>query len=506
MTTSHWAWGPEPDPQELREIARLFAEHTGLGDPAAWEEPVPAGRLRLPPARLPVPGELREFCTAEPLERARRTYGQAYRDLIRAYRGDFAHAPDLVALPRDEGEVERVLDWASAQGIAVVPRGGGTSVVGGVEARFDEPVICLDLTRMARVLEVDTVSRAALVEAGAAGPALNAQLPEGLQLRFFPQSYEFSTLGGWIATRAGGHYATLHTHIDDLVESVRAITPAGVWESRRLPGSGAGPSPDRWLLGSEGTLGVITRAWVRLQRRPAHKASAPVRFAEWRAAVDAVHALAQSGLHPSNCRLLDAREAALASGGDGRHALLIVGFESADHPVDAAMARALEITGKHGGLAGETRQDQAWKGSFTRMPYLRNAYAGLGVIAETFETAVTWDRFPALHEAVMAEPGVTCRFAFAYPDGPAPYYTVLAEAPRGEEVASWDRLKRRVSETLLRHGGTITHHHAVGRDHRPFYDRQRPEPFALALRAAKSALDPRGILNPGVLLDAGPLD
>ncbi|WP_246610071.1 FAD-binding oxidoreductase [Nonomuraea rhizosphaerae] len=522
MAVSCWAWGAEPKLDELRETARLVNEHTGLGDMSTWEDPVPFDRVRLPPPRLPVPEALKDFCDAEPYERARHTYGQAYRDLIRAYRGDFGPAPDLVARPRDESEIERTLEWAAANQVAVIPRGGGTSVVGGVEARFDGPALCLDLTRMNRVLSVDADSRAALVEAGASGPGLNGQLPEGLQLRFFPQSYEFSTLGGWIATRAGGHYATLHTHIDDLVESVRAVTPAGVWESRRLPGSGAGPSPDRWLLGSEGALGVITRAWVRLQRRPVYKVSVPVRFAEWRAAVAAVHDLAQSGLHPSNCRLLDAREAALTSGGDGRHAVLIVGFESADHPVDAWLSRALQITASHGGRpdeatrrggvadggatgdgvtgGGRQRQDQAWRNAFTRMPYLRNAYPGLGLIAETFETAVTWDRFPALHEAVMAETSATCRFAFAYPDGPAPYYTVVVPAVRGEEVAQWDDLKRRVSDLLLRHGGTITHHHAVGRDHRPHYDLQRPDPFATALRAAKQALDPHGILNPGVLV------
>ncbi|MFD9946466.1 FAD-binding oxidoreductase [Nonomuraea sp. NPDC059023] len=488
---SHWAWGAEPDLDELRGIARMIS---GSDD---FEEPVPFDRVRLPPPRLAVPEAWKEFATAEARARAGRTYGQAYRDLIRAYRGDFARAPDLVALPRTETEVEQVLEWATARQVAVVPRGGGTSVVGGVEARFDGPAICLDLTRMDRVVEVDQISRAALVQAGASGPTLNAQLPDGLQLRFFPQSYEFSTLGGWIATRAGGHYASLHTHIDDLVESVRAITPAGVWESRRLPGSGAGPSPDRMLLGSEGALGVITRAWVRLQRRPAHKLSASVRFTSWERAVEAVRELSQSGLHPSNCRLLDAAEAQLAAGGDGEHAVLILGFESADHPVDAAMARALEIAG---GETGGVRQDKEWKGTFTRMPYFRNAFPGMGRVVETFETAVTWDRFPALHEAVMGAVDATCRFAFVYPDGPAPYYTVSLPAERGAEVAQWDALKARVSRILLDHGATITHHHAVGRDHRPFYDEQRPEPFALALRAAKDALDPAGVLNPGVLV------
>ncbi|MEV0588716.1 FAD-binding oxidoreductase [Nonomuraea sp. NPDC050310] len=489
---SHWAWGPEPDPHELRESARLIAAVTGLGDPARWRPPVPFPEVRLPPPRVPVPEHLSGFCTAEPYERARHTYGQAYRDLVRAYRGDFANAPDLVARPRTEEEIDRALEWAQTVGVAVIPYGGGTSVVGGVEARFDAPALCLDLGRMDRVLEVDEYSRAALVQAGATGPALNAQLPAGLQLRFFPQSYEFSTLGGWIATRAGGHFATGHTHIDDLVESVRALTPSGVWESRRVPGSGAGPSPDRWLLGSEGALGVITQAWVRLQQRPEVKVSAPVTFKEWDAAVAAVHEIVQAGLNPSNCRLLDAGEAALAARGDGHGPVLLLGFESG--PVEALLAAALELARRHGGEPGATRQDREWKGSFTRMPYLRNAYPGLDVLVETVETAVTWDRFERLHEEVMGLGRITCRLAFVYPDGPAPYYTIMA--PGGD----WDSIKARVSEAILLNGGTITHHHAVGRDHRFWYDRQRPEPFALALRAAKAALDPAGILNPGVLV------
>ncbi|NUT41677.1 MAG: FAD-binding oxidoreductase [Thermoactinospora sp.] len=489
---SHWAWGPEPDHHELEQTARLISEVIGLGDPSAWRPPVPFERVRMAPPRLPVPELLSGFATAEPYERARHTYGKAFRDLTRAYRGDFANAPDLVARPRTEDEIERVLEWAATTGVAVIPYGGGTSVVGGVEARFDGPALSLDLGRMDRVLEVDPLSRAALIQAGATGPVINSQLPDGLQLRFYPQSYEFSTLGGWIATRAGGHYATGNTHIDDLIESVRALTPAGAWESRRLPGSGAGPSPDRWLLGSEGALGVITQAWVRLQLRPTAKVSVPVLFDEWIAGVAAVHDLAQSGLNPSNCRLLDAREAALAAGGDGRHCVLILGFESG--PVDSLMEAALRIVRSHRGEPQQIRQDREWKGSFTRMPYLRNAYPGLDVLVETVETAVTWDRFAKLHDEVMGLGEITCRLAFVYPDGPAPYYTITAS---GDD---WDSIKSRVSETIMLHGGTITHHHAVGRDHRPWYDRQRPEPFALALRAAKTALDPNGILNPGVLV------
>jgi alkyldihydroxyacetonephosphate synthase len=517
---SHWAWGyadEEPGPGEAAGIADLMAGVTGLELDGEIEHPVPLATIRLPEPRIAPPAGLAGICTAEPYDRAAHTYGQAYRDLIRAFRGRFDNPPDMVAYPERERDVEQVLAWAETAGAAVIPFGGGTSVVGGVEPRDLGPAISLDLSRLDRVSEVDPESRAARIQAGAAGPRLNEQLAEhGLTLRHFPQSYELSTLGGWIATRAGGHFATLATHIDDLVESVRAITPRGTWESRRLPGSGAGPSPDRMLLGSEGTLGVITEAWVRVQPRPAHRLSAAARFSSFDAGVAAVRAIAQAGLYPANCRLIDATEARLTAGGDGGHALLVLAFESADHPVEPWMDRALALVKDYGGDADPPRASSsrgardgragAWRDAFLRMPYLRNSYPAIGLLAETFETAVTWDRFAVLHETVTAAvraaaPAiVTCRFAFVYPDGPAPYFTVLAPARRGDELGQWDEIKAVAAAAILAAGGTITHHHAVGRDHRPWYDRQRPEPFAAALRAAKAALDPAGILNPGVLV------
>ena len=243
--------------------------------------------------------------------------------------------------------MEAVLGWCADAGAAAIPYGGGTSVVGGIEPRIGDGyagAVTIDLGALDRVLEVDRVSRAARIQAGVLGPSLNEQLAEhGLTLRHFPQSFEYSTLGGWIATRAGGHFATVWTHIDDLVESVRAITPSGAWESRRLPGSGAGPSPDRMLIGSEGILGVITEAWVRVHERPAHKLSAGVAFASFAAGAEAVRALGQSGLNPANCRLLDEAEAALTQASDDGSAILVLGFESAHQPVDALMAQALEV-------------------------------------------------------------------------------------------------------------------------------------------------------------------
>jgi alkyldihydroxyacetonephosphate synthase len=381
--------------------------------------------------------------------------------------------------------------------------------------------VSIDMAAFDRLLEVDELSRSARIQAGATGPSLERRLGEhGLTLRHFPQSFELSTLGGWIATRAGGHFATVWTHIEDFLESARAITPAGTWESRRLPGSGAGVSPDRMLAGSEGILGVITEAWVRVQPRPRHRSSAAVRFADFELGAAAVRALAQSGLNPANCRLLDPGEARLTMAGDGRAALLVLGFESVDHPVREAMARALELCAEHGGAAPEGARESAregavgsWREAFLGAPYMRDVLVAAGVLSETFETAITWERFPALHERVTAaartaaaaagaEPvQVNCRFTHVYPDGPAPYFTVLAPARRGDEVEQWQAIKDAVSDALLAAGGTITHHHAVGRDHRPWYDRQRPDPFAAALLGAKAAVDPGGVMNPGVLVD-----
>jgi alkyldihydroxyacetonephosphate synthase len=422
-----------------------------------------------------------------------------------------------------------VLEWCSDAGAAAVPYGGGTSVVGGVEPAVGDAyagAVSIDLGNLDRVVEVDVVSRAALIQAGARGPVLEDQLREhDLTLRHFPQSFQFSTLGGWIATRAGGHFATLYTHIDDLVESVRTVTPTGVMESRRLPGSGAGPSPDRLVIGSEGILGVITEAWVRLQARPRFKRSAAVWFESFIGGAEAVRALGQSGLHPSNCRLLDGAEASMTGAAGGRSsALLIVGFESADHPVDAAMQRALTLAGDHGGstdgdgsgggdgASSDRDAVGAWREAFLRAPYIRDAFVAAGILSETFETAVTWDRFADFHESVMAaasgaireicgEGSLTCRLTHVYPDGAAPYFTILAPVRRGSELRQWGEIKAAASEAVLAGGGTITHHHAIGRDHRPWYDRQRPDRFAGALAAAKAALDPAAILNPGVLID-----
>jgi alkyldihydroxyacetonephosphate synthase len=532
-----WGWGYEdggPTPEQEQGIAKTLAQR--FGTPLELAPPPRADEIALRPPRVAVPDGIAPIVSRAPLDRLAHTYGKSYRDVIRALRRHFGPAPDLVAFPADEADVAALLDWASGARVAVIPYGGGSSVVGGVEPDVGDGyagTLSLDLRQLDRVIEVDRVSRAARIQAGIYGPALEDQIrPHGLTLRHYPQSFEFSTLGGWIATRSGGHYATLYTHIEEFVESLRVLTPTGVLESRRLPGSGAGPDPNRLFAGSEGTLGIITEAWMRLQDRPRFRASAALRFAGedgFARGAEAARALAQSGLFPSNCRLLDAQEAATSGAGDGDVAILLVGFESADHPLDAWIARAVELARDAGGelpdgeprisaggsTGARTGAAGAWRSAFLNAPYLRDLLARASVVSETFETAVPWNRFANFDAGVRQAVGETlrdvcgagilsCRFTHVYPDGPAPYYTVLAPGRRGSELEQWDAIKAAAGDAIERLGGTITHHHSVGRDHRPWYDGERPDGFARALVAAKRTLDPAGVLNPGVLLPPQP--
>ena len=534
---SFWAWGleqDEPTEQQAREAAVRLSQRYGVN-----VEPVMPPRsedLQLRAPRIAPPASLTAICATDDHDRAVHTYGRSFRDRIRAYNLQFPNPPDIIAYPTTEDEVTAVLDWCSSSGYAAIPYGGGSSTVAGFEPPEGyDGIVTIDLSALDQVLEVDDVSRAARIQAGAYGPGLEAQLrPHGFTLRHYPQSFEFSSLGGWIATRSGGHYATNHTHIDDFVESVRMVTPSGIWESRRLPGSGAGPSPDRMAIGSEGILGIITEAWMRIQGRPQYRASAGVTYPSLAAGAEAARLVVQAKLWPANCRLLDPGEAAAAAGMDGSRALLILGFESDHLPQDDNIRQAVAIAREAGGTIDEadirisspdTRSEEssggdtgrqgavgAWRNAFLGAPYQRNITTGMGLVAETLETAITWDRWPAMDEMVRGAlqetldrvcggGSVSCRFTHVYPDGPAPYYTWEGMGRRGAELEMYAEVKQAASDAIMAAGGTITHHHAVGRLHRPWYDQQRPELFAEALRAAKRALDPNGVLNPGLLVD-----
>lgn len=542
-----WGWGYADEELEAAELERLQLLATRLGGGKAAAAVPRLDEYDLAPSRIKPPAKLASILSATPYDRIVHAYGKSFADMVRMLLRQVPQPPDLVAFPRSEEDLAELMEFAATGGAALIPFGGGTSVCGGVETDVGgdyAATISVDLQYLNRVLAIDETSRAALIEAGALGPKLESHLKtRGLTLRHFPQSFQFSTLGGWLATRAGGHFASNYTHIDDFVESIRMVTPRGVMESRRLPGSGAGPSPDRLMLGSEGTLGCITRAWMRLQARPQFRASASVTFPDFATACEAVRLISQAGLFPSNCRLLDPIEAMMNGVGDGTTALLVLAFESADHPLDAWMARALEIAGTCAGRwdaeavqrslapapdraqsGDEHRRGAAgeWRRQFLRAPYYRNHLTPSGIMADTFETAITWDRFAEFYAGVRERVGATirkatgadgvlsCRFTHVYPDGPAPYFTFYARgttdastAPGlGNMLDRWRDIKLAANAAVTGLGGTITHHHAVGRDHRPAgYDDQAAPLFREAFAAARQALDPEGIMNPGVLID-----
>ncbi len=527
---SLWAWcmeSEEPTNAERVALAKQLSEQYGT---AITAQPVPrAEDAELRPSRISVPDSVAGWCTTETFERALYAYGAHFTERVRAFNLEFPNPPDVVAHPATEAEVEATLDWCDENGYIAVPYGGGSSVVWGLAPPEDRgPTVIISLDRLDQVLEVDEVSRAARIQAGVFGPHLEDQLrPAGYTLRHFPQSFRFSTLGGWIATRSGGHYATNHTHIDDFVESTRMITPAGWWESRRLPGSGAGPSPDRMVIGSEGIFGIITEAWMRIQRRPTFRATAGITFPTWEAGYDAVRSIVQAKLWPANLRILDPAEAGRAAGLDGTSSLVIVSFESAELSQRANIEAAVDLARQAGGHVpdDEVQIDDgtgtptgrggavgAWRDAFIGVG--NGVETSLGLVADTFETAITWDQWPDFDASVREKVGaaladtfgshhsLSCRFTHVYTDGPAPYYTWSGMGSQGSEIQQWQAIKDAANEAVVSAGGTSTHHHAVGRMHRPNgYDVQRPELFAESLRAVKNRLDPNGILNPGVLID-----
>jgi alkyldihydroxyacetonephosphate synthase len=522
-----YAWGYADEDLTSEEIKAWEAgllRHYGLSGFDVTPRPR-AEEIALRASRVAVPSALQPIVSTDHLTRLEHSYGKAWFDACRMFMRSVANPPDAVAFPEREQDIVRVLDWCDEIGAKAIPYGGGSSVVKGIEPSqsFDK-VVTVSMRRMDKVLELDPTSQAARIQGGVYGPHIEAQLRDTpFTMRHYMQAYRCSTLGGWIATRSGGHYATLTTHIDDFVESLRVVTPVGALETRRLPGSGAGPSPDRMFIGSEGILGVITEAWVRLRKKPSFRAATSVRFKTFYAGADAVRVIAQAGLYPANCRLLEKREALPGVSWDDEEAVLVLAFESADHPVDAWMARALEICRDCGGAPDEAALDDenahrsgaagAWREKFIRAPYYTEHAVARGLLASTFETSMTWERFRDFHakitkvaqaaitQATGREGAVTCRFTHVYPDGPCLYFTLGGVLDQRVMLDQFTAVLTACMAAVIENGGTTTHHHAVGRFHRPFYDKQRPELFARALRAAKRELDPKGIMNPGVLID-----
>lgn len=515
-------------------IGHVFSSHRLEERPAPSVEAIELPRPRLeiptrfakwktdsfPPVMLKAPGTAQSWITTSAEERVLHALGRSFRDLAQLRTGRLPVAPDVVVRPANVEDLEIVLEWANHEGYAVIPFGGGSSVVGGVtpEGTDNYPAcISIDLQGLNRVLEVNPRDRVVHAEAGILGPDLDEALRgQGLTVRHYPQSYYHSSLGGWVATRGAGHFSTLHAKIEDRVQALSVLLPDGRRaQTRALPASSIGPDPNRLWCGSEGALGIITDVRLRVLPVPQHTATAGVLFKTFEAALEAARDIVQAGLWPAQMRLLDPFEhmmSSLLAGRPASGALMILGFESAVREVEAPLQEAVEIARSHGGERRESGKEgatQAWRDAFFRQPYIRDTLLDYGIIGETFETAVPWSRLPEFYKNVRQATldavintcgagGVNCRTTHAYPDGISLYFSFFAHGRHGALVEQWAEIKAAASEAVMANGGTASHHHAMGRDHKPWARQEIPAEFRAAIRGAKRALDPKGIMNPGL--------
>ncbi|WP_432478076.1 FAD-binding oxidoreductase [Nocardioides sp. GXQ0305] len=506
-----------PLPDTARELVRL-----AFGDLPAPAAEASGSRIAASAIDEDLLDGLRRIVGAEHVLidddlRRRRTRGKSTPDLLRNRAGDFAEAPDAVVRPADHDQVQALVAYAAAHRVAVVPFGGGTCVTGGLAARRDglAGLVSLDLGRMTALRDVDPVSMTATLEPGLRGPEAEALLAgHGLTLGHFPQSFEFATIGGFAATRSSGQASAGYGRFDGMVVGLTAATPAGELRLGTAPASAAGPDLRQLLLGSEGALGVITSVTVRVRRAPEATVHEGWRWACFADGVAAARTLAQAGLLPTVLRLSDETETAVnladpdaLGGADGvGGCLMITGYEGTAEAVAARRAAVTAVLSGLGGTPAGEEPGRAWEQGRFHAPYLRDALLDEGVLVETLETATFWSGLESLHaEVTGALTGaldgalVLCHVSHVYETGASLYFTVAARQA-ADPLAQWQAAKAAASDAIRAAGATITHHHAVGTDHRQWYADEIGPVGVLALRAVKDALDPAGVLNPGVLV------
>jgi len=531
-----WGWIDAPD---------ILGEHA----PAVWEwmgktlglHPLPStlakplSEITLPPVRL-APGLLAglselmapDRVKTDDFERAFHARGKSYHDLLHLRAGNLETAPDAVVYPASTGECLAAVQFAAAENIALIPYGGGSSVVGGVTglaAPGQHGVISLDMTLLDQVLEIDEEALTARVQAGVYGPQLEAALQNrGFTLGHYPQSFEFSTLGGWIAPRGAGHQSNKYGKAEHWLVGATLATPKGLWHTERFPGSAAGPQMRDIVAGSEGILGVIIEAIVKIHPAPEVKDYRGYLFMDFAAGVAAAREMMQTGVQTAMIRLSDENETrfytALTLGGQEpdpsvRFCAMLVGLEGSPAEVAHALGESRAIIEKHGGMhMGESLGENWYKGRF-ETPYLRDPMMDRGLGVDTLETATHWSNLLRLHDitakalsdaldAHAAAPGahgiVMSHLSHAYPDGASLYFTLAFPRAPERAVEQWLAVKNAASGAIVANGGTISHHHGVGIDHLPWIQTEKGAHGIAALKALKRELDPAGILNPGKLL------
>jgi len=530
-----WGWG-EPEKLPTLDDAAQGVLRERIGELEPWplarelaDFELPAAH-QLPRAVVEAVGEENVYTGAE--DRLRHATGSGYVDLARLRLGSLEEAPDAVLVPPDAAAVRRAIDACGAAGVAIVPFGGGTSVVGGVEPLRGkyERLVSLDMAAL-REVEVDARSLTARLGAGLRGPEAEAALGRrGLTIGHFPQSFEYATIGGFAATRSAGQASSGYGRFDSLVSSVRLLAPGGDLETLETPHTAAGPALRELVVGSEGALGVIPDVTVRVRPAPAVRRYEGWMAESFEAGAEIVRALAQGPGLPSVIRVSDEEEteSSLALSGPrglagklfggylaarkrAGGALMIVGYEGEEEA--AARQRSISVRALRDGGAAYLGQvvGRSWEHGRYDGPYLRDTLLGMGALVETLETSHTWSRLQELRTAVGGAirgaldrggtpPLVWCHLSHAYADGASLYFTFVSRARRGEEVEQWREVKTAACEAIVAHGGTITHHHAVGRDHAPYLAAEVGETGLELLWAAKERLDPAGIMNPGKLL------
>lgn len=460
--------------------------------------------------------------------------GKGYPDLIKMRGGEIDPAPDAVVYPETAEQVERVLDVCRNEKLAVVPFGGGTSVVGGVEPLRGKfaAVLSIDLRRMAQLFSLDDRSRTATFGPGMRGPVVEEALNRvGFTLGHFPQSYEYSTVGGWVATRSAGQASSGYGRIDELVVALKCVCPAGEAAARAFPGTAAGPSLKELLVGSEGAFGVITEATLKVRPKPERRRYEAWMFKGFSEGAEAFRLLEQEGPSADIARLSDTAETGLSlvladedsvklrigerymqARGYSGGCLAILGFEGSGHGVQSRRRAAAAMMRRCDGLYLGKGAGRSWERARFEGPYLRDSLLSRGVMVETLETATEWSDLTALYRGVKQALTTTlegqgggaivmCHISHLYPDGASLYFTFLSPQAEGQEIEQWQAAKRAASDAIVANGGTITHHHAVGRDHLPWMGAEVGRLGIELLRSAKERLDPEGIMNPGKLIE-----
>jgi len=550
MRSKWWGWGAEEKSYDLSRKPYFWPyldNRLGIAD-APFLFPPSMEKINLPPARLAV-NTLDQLKSRLPsgqvfMDRESKlthTYGKSYHDMIRIRRGIFPVVPDAVVYPETEEDIQAILHWAEENSVGVIPRGGGTSVVGGVEAFRLEPqngLIVIDLKQMNRILKIHKESLLADVQAGIFGPELEEQLREkGVTLSHYPESFEYSTLGGWIAARSAGQQSTKYGKMEDMVESVRLIAPAAILETPYFPAAANGPDINQIVVGSEGILGVLSQARIRLKVIPGRRFYTALLFRSFEEGVKAVRKIMRSGIKPAVIRLSDADETefifALREAKPGRfsfslqklemrflrmkgflpekRAFLILGLEGENTSVRNEWRRIVKMIHPFSPFKLGEKTARQWYDHRFENPYLRDTLMNYDILVDTLETATEWENLWKLYRAgrtailsacdtLQIKGIVAVHLSHAYPTGSSLYFIILAMPRVGKELEAWWEIKKAASDAIVSAGGTISHHHGIGLDHRPWLKQQMDEASLRLLRQIKKTMDPNGIMNPGKLL------